>query len=182
MRTPRAANSHCTCFCPYTPAQVKRLCQEKTWLRDKLASTQQKLQASELSGVQLEEDKQHREMNSIKKYNADIMAEGKGSVAEMGASVDSGVMEASKNVMSELFQDEVEDDRPDDSDRDHDHPGQVEMCGRENEGEGAVGRYWLQVNCTGHYCTILHCTTVHPTSLCCTVLYCSGTALYSSEN
>ena len=167
MRTPRAANSHCTCFCPYTPAQVKRLCQEKTWLRDKLASTQQKLQASELSGVQLEEDKQHREMNSIKKYNADIMAEGKGSVAEMGASVDSGVMEASKNVMSELFQDEVEDDRPDDSDRDHDHAGQVEMCGRENEGEGAVGRYWLQVNCTGHYCTILHCTTVHPTSLCC---------------
>jgi len=48
-------------------SQVKRLCQENTWLRDELASTQQKLQASEQSSAQLEEDKKHLEfMNSIK--------------------------------------------------------------------------------------------------------------------
>ena len=67
--------------------QVKRLCQENTWLRDELASTQQKLQvlrkeainqhdlkiysftqASEQTSAQLEEDKKHLEfMNSIKK-------------------------------------------------------------------------------------------------------------------
>ena len=66
---------------------MKRLCQENTWLRDELASTQQKLQvlkkeainqydlktcsltqASEQTSAQLEEDKKHLEfMNSIKK-------------------------------------------------------------------------------------------------------------------
>jgi len=91
-------------------SQVKRLCQENTWLRDELASTQQKLQASEQSGAQLEEDKKHLEfMNSIKKYDADMTGEGEGSVAEMGASVASGVMEASKDAMAELFQDESEE-------------------------------------------------------------------------
>ena len=39
--------------------------------------------------------------------------------------------------MSELFQDEVGDDRPDDRGRDHDHPGQVEGVGGENQGEWA---------------------------------------------
>ena len=54
--------------------QVKRLCQENTWLRDELASTQQKLQASEQNAAQLEEDKKHLEfMNSIKKYDADVV-------------------------------------------------------------------------------------------------------------
>jgi len=91
-------------------SQVKRLCQENTWLRDELASTQQKLQASEQTGAQLEEDKKHLEfMNSIKKYDADVTAEGDGSVAEMGVSVASGVMEASKDAMAELFQDETEE-------------------------------------------------------------------------
>jgi len=75
-------------------SQVKRLCQENTWLRDELASTQQKLQASEQSSAQLEEDKKHLEfMNSIKKYDADVTVDAEGAVAEMGASVASGVME-----------------------------------------------------------------------------------------
>jgi kinesin light chain len=53
--------------------QVRRLCQENAWLRDELANTQQKLQASEQAVAQLEEDKRHLEfMASIKKYDQDI--------------------------------------------------------------------------------------------------------------
>ncbi|XP_013772542.2 kinesin light chain-like [Limulus polyphemus] len=52
-------------------AQVKRLCQENAWLRDELANTQQKLQASEQSVAQLEEEKKHLEfMSSLKKYES----------------------------------------------------------------------------------------------------------------
>lgn len=51
-------------------AQVRRLCQENAWLRDELANTQQKLQASEQAVAQLEEDnKQLSFMNSLKKYD-----------------------------------------------------------------------------------------------------------------
>ena len=51
-------------------AQVRRLCQENAWLRDELANTQQKLQASEQTVAQLEEDKKHLEfMNALKKYD-----------------------------------------------------------------------------------------------------------------
>jgi len=54
-------------------SQVKRLCQENAWLRDELATTQQKLQASEQTAAQLEEEKKHLEfMNSIKKYDSDV--------------------------------------------------------------------------------------------------------------
>lgn len=50
--------------------QVRRLCQENAWLRDELANTQQKLQASEQSVAQLEEEKKHLEfMASVKKYD-----------------------------------------------------------------------------------------------------------------
>lgn len=43
---------------------------ENAWLRDELANTQQKLQASEQTVAQLEEDKKEMEFfNSIKKYN-----------------------------------------------------------------------------------------------------------------
>uniref|UniRef100_A0A8C2F8N4 Kinesin light chain n=1 Tax=Cyprinus carpio TaxID=7962 RepID=A0A8C2F8N4_CYPCA len=42
-------------------AQVRRLCQENQWLRDELANTQQKLQKSEQSVAQLEEEKKHLE-------------------------------------------------------------------------------------------------------------------------
>ncbi|XP_041107893.1 kinesin light chain 1-like isoform X3 [Polyodon spathula] len=54
-------------------AQVRRLCQENQWLRDELASTQQKLQKSEQSVAQLEEEKKHLEfMNQLKKYDEDV--------------------------------------------------------------------------------------------------------------
>jgi kinesin light chain len=53
--------------------QVRRLCQENAWLRDELANTQQKLQASEQAVAQLEEDKRHLEfMASIRKYDQDV--------------------------------------------------------------------------------------------------------------
>ena len=51
-------------------AQVRRLCQENTWLREELSTTQQKLQQSEQSNVQLEEEKKHLEyMNSLKTFD-----------------------------------------------------------------------------------------------------------------
>jgi len=88
-------------------SQVKRLCQENAWLRDELASTQQKLQASEQNSAQLEEDKKHLEfMNSIKKYDADVPPENEAGGTDMGASVTSSVMDTSKDTMAELFQDE----------------------------------------------------------------------------
>ncbi|XP_058831941.1 kinesin light chain-like isoform X3 [Topomyia yanbarensis] len=50
--------------------QVRRLCQENAWLRDELANTQQKLQASEQTVAQLEEEKKHLEfMASVRKYD-----------------------------------------------------------------------------------------------------------------
>lgn len=50
--------------------QVRRLYQENAWLRDELANTQQKLQSSEQSVAQLEEEKKHLEfMASVKKYD-----------------------------------------------------------------------------------------------------------------
>jgi len=56
--------------------QVRRLCQENAWLRDELANTQQKLQASEQAVAQLEEEKKHLEfMASVRKYDQDVMDE-----------------------------------------------------------------------------------------------------------
>lgn len=53
--------------------QVRRLCQENAWLRDELASTQQRLQASEQTVAQLEEEKRHLEfMTSVSKYDQDL--------------------------------------------------------------------------------------------------------------
>jgi kinesin light chain len=50
--------------------QVRRLCQENAWLRDELANTQQKLQASEQNVAQLEEEKKHLDfMASVRKYD-----------------------------------------------------------------------------------------------------------------
>lgn len=93
-------------------SQVKRLCQENAWLRDELASTQQKLQASEQTAAQLEEDKKHLEfMNSIKKYDADVAGGTEDHGVDMSASVASTAMETSKDAMAELFQDEGEEER-----------------------------------------------------------------------
>ena len=62
-------------LCFHNRSQVKRLCQENAWLRDELANTQQKLQASEQTAAQLEEEKKHLEfMNSIKQYDSDVNA------------------------------------------------------------------------------------------------------------
>ncbi|XP_020284422.1 kinesin light chain isoform X6 [Pseudomyrmex gracilis] len=56
--------------------QVKRLCQENAWLRDELAGTQQKLQASEQALVQLEEEKKHLDfMASMRQYDPDPSTE-----------------------------------------------------------------------------------------------------------
>uniref|UniRef100_A0A8C8SV53 Kinesin light chain n=1 Tax=Pelusios castaneus TaxID=367368 RepID=A0A8C8SV53_9SAUR len=52
-------------------AQVKRLCQENLWLRDELAATQLRLQQSEETVAQLEEEKKHLEfMNQLKQYDS----------------------------------------------------------------------------------------------------------------
>jgi len=92
-------------------SQVKRLCQENAWLRDELASTQQKLQVSEQSSAQLEEDKKHLEfMNSIKKYDSDVVGE-ENAPSDMSSSVVSTAMDTSKDTVAELFQDEVDEER-----------------------------------------------------------------------
>ena len=49
--------------------QVRRLCQENAWLRDELASTQQRLQHSEQQCAALDEQKKHLEfMDEMNKY------------------------------------------------------------------------------------------------------------------
>ncbi|RXM90889.1 Kinesin light chain 1 [Acipenser ruthenus] len=74
-------------------AQVRRLCQENQWLRDELANTQQKLQRSEQSVAQLEEEKKHLEfMNQIKKFDDDAASPSD----EKGA-------ETSKDSLDDLF-------------------------------------------------------------------------------
>ena len=53
-------------------AQVRRLVQENTWLRDELANTQQRLQQSEQQCAALEEQKKHLEfMDEMKKYEVE---------------------------------------------------------------------------------------------------------------
>ncbi|XP_064784176.1 kinesin light chain 1-like isoform X8 [Oncorhynchus masou masou] len=82
-------------------AQVRRLCQENQWLRDELAGTQQKLQKSEQSVAQLEEEKKHLEfMNQLKKYDKDLLpSEEKDS-------------DSSKENLDDLFPDDQDDQPP----------------------------------------------------------------------
>uniref|UniRef100_A0A665X5Z2 Kinesin light chain n=1 Tax=Echeneis naucrates TaxID=173247 RepID=A0A665X5Z2_ECHNA len=82
-------------------AQVRRLCQENQWLRDELAGTQQKLQKSEQSVAQLEEEKKHLEfMNQLKKYDEDL------SPSEEKDS------DTSKETLDDLFPDDQDDQAP----------------------------------------------------------------------
>uniref|UniRef100_A0A8C5HMT4 Kinesin light chain n=1 Tax=Gouania willdenowi TaxID=441366 RepID=A0A8C5HMT4_GOUWI len=81
-------------------AQVRRLCQENQWLRDELAGTQQKLQKSEQSVAQLEEEKKHLEfMNQLKKYDEDLSPSEKES-------------DSSKESLDDLFPDDQDDQTP----------------------------------------------------------------------
>uniref|UniRef100_A0AAQ5Z6U1 Kinesin light chain n=1 Tax=Amphiprion ocellaris TaxID=80972 RepID=A0AAQ5Z6U1_AMPOC len=81
-------------------AQVRRLCQENQWLRDELAGTQQKLQKSEQSVAQLEEEKKHLEfMNQLKKYDEDLSPSEKDS-------------DSSKENLDDLFPDDQDDQAP----------------------------------------------------------------------
>uniref|UniRef100_A0A6A7FYB2 Kinesin light chain n=1 Tax=Hirondellea gigas TaxID=1518452 RepID=A0A6A7FYB2_9CRUS len=97
-------------------AQVRRLCQENMWLRDELATTQQKLQSSEQRVAQLEEDKKHLEfMASIKKYDADVQ-EGAGSGDTSGTSQYSAAgagagKDKHDDSTVDLFPDDDADDR-----------------------------------------------------------------------
>ncbi|XP_049595892.1 kinesin light chain 1 isoform X1 [Syngnathus scovelli] len=78
-------------------AQVRRLCQENQWLRDELAGTQQKLQKSEQSVAQLEEEKKHLEfLNQLKKYDQDLSPSEKDS-------------ESGKETLDDLFPDDHDD-------------------------------------------------------------------------
>ncbi|XP_030750757.1 kinesin light chain isoform X2 [Sitophilus oryzae] len=83
-------------------AQVRRLCQENAWLRDELASTQQRLQASEQAVAQLEEEKNHLEfMSLVRKYDQD-QEEGQGG---------EGRSQEKSDPVVDLFPDDQDDDR-----------------------------------------------------------------------
>ncbi|XP_019714054.1 kinesin light chain 2 isoform X1 [Hippocampus comes] len=83
-------------------AQVRRLCQENQWLRDELAATQHKLQRSEQSVAQLEEEKKHLEfMNQIKKLDDDADAGAGASPSDDKSQSSSG--DASKDGLDDLF-------------------------------------------------------------------------------
>lgn len=53
-------------------SQVRRLCQENSWLREELSSTQQRLQVSEQQCATFEEQMKHLEfLNDLKKFDCD---------------------------------------------------------------------------------------------------------------
>ncbi|XP_039528458.1 kinesin light chain 1 isoform X2 [Pimephales promelas] len=82
-------------------AQVRRLCQENQWLRDELAGTQQRLQKSEQSVAQLEEEKKHLEfMNQLKKYDQDLSPS------------DDKDSDSSRETLDDLFPDEQDEPGP----------------------------------------------------------------------
>ncbi|XP_063751925.1 kinesin light chain 2 isoform X1 [Eleginops maclovinus] len=84
-------------------AQVRRLCQENQWLRDELAGTQHKLQRSEQSVAQLEEEKKHLEfMNQIKKFDDDVSPSDEKNQSSGGGGGGSGG-DTSKDSLDDLF-------------------------------------------------------------------------------
>lgn len=92
-------------------SQVKRLCQENAWLRDELATTQQRLQASEQAVAQLEEEKKHLEfMNSIKKYDSEENADNTGGGGTGSPTSEMGVDQTVSTKDADIFGDDGEDD------------------------------------------------------------------------
>ncbi|VEN51236.1 unnamed protein product [Callosobruchus maculatus] len=88
--------------------QVRRLCQENAWLRDELASTQQRLQSSEQAVAQLEEEKKHLEfMSSVSKYDQDINEDGGG----VGGGNAEHQRAEKPDPVVDLFPDDDNDDR-----------------------------------------------------------------------
>ena len=93
-------------------SQVKRLCQENAWLRDELASTQQKLQASEQMTAQLEEDKKHLEfMNSMKKYDSDLASGADEANTPAGEASGSGIGVPTDSTKDDIFAEEGDESR-----------------------------------------------------------------------
>lgn len=87
-------------------AQVRRLCQENQWLRDELAGTQHKLQRSEQSVAQLEEEKKHLEfMNQIKKFDDDTSPSEEKNQSSGGGGGSGGGSggDSSKDSLDDLF-------------------------------------------------------------------------------
>ncbi|XP_076273334.1 kinesin light chain isoform X4 [Rhynchophorus ferrugineus] len=84
-------------------AQIRRLCQENAWLRDELASTQQRFQASEQAVAQLEVEKRHLEfMRSVCKYDQD---------QEEGQGGGDGRSQEKSDPVVDLFPDDQDDER-----------------------------------------------------------------------
>lgn len=81
------------------------------WLRDELATTQQKLQASEQRVAQLEEDKKHLEfMASIKKYDADVLdADQQQQQQQLQQSGETQAKEKQEDSTVDLFPDDGEE-------------------------------------------------------------------------
>lgn len=80
-------------------AQVRRLCQENQWLRDELAGTQQRLQRSEQTVAQLEEEKKHLEfMGQLRQYDED------------GPPVEEKEGNSNKDSLDDLFPNEEEEE------------------------------------------------------------------------
>ncbi len=92
---------------------MKRLCQENAWLRDELATTQQRLQASEQTVAQLEEEKKHLEfMNSIKKYDAEggEGAENVGGTTATTGGADGAMDQSATAKDSDIFGEDPDED------------------------------------------------------------------------
>ncbi|CAI5451130.1 unnamed protein product [Caenorhabditis angaria] len=86
-------------------AQRRRLCQENAWLRDELSSTQTRLQQSEQTVAQLEEENKHL------KYMASIKPFDDGQTNETKVSADAGPQPVSSETLQELgFGPEDEED------------------------------------------------------------------------
>lgn len=115
--------------------QVRRLCQENAWLRDELASTQQRLQASEQAVAQLEEEKRHLDfMASVARYDQDLVDQEGHDGHGMGGGSGSGhghTRQEKNDPVVDLFPDDDADDRNNMSPTPPVHLGQAVNAGYE---------------------------------------------------